>query len=441
MPPPNSPPPHNAVPAASSASPAAPAAFAAVSAVVPAAASAAVPATVSEPAAPATLPARLAAWLRAFLPAPTRIDTRERVRAFAGAAFGILITGLLARWLIESQTHGAWFGAFVSSPQHALWLVAPMGASAVLIYAVPASPLAQPWAVLAGNTVSALIGIACARYIPDPALAGALAVGLAIAAMFRLRCLHPPGGATALFVVLAGITDWHFALSPILLNSLLMVACGIAYNSLTGRRYPHTQRPAKPIGAAPRFSAVDLDAALAHYNQVLDVSRDDLEELLHHAEDAAYRRNLGELRCADIMSREPIAAEWGTPLGDAWHLMRDQHIKALPVIDRARRILGIVTTADFMRQVDTGPHQGLGERLRSFVRKSGLSHGDKPEVVGQIMARQVRVASSDRHVIELVPLFSEGGHHHIPIIDAERRLVGIITQSDLVRALYRAVRA
>ena len=64
---------------------------------------------------------------------------------------------------------------------------------------------------------------------------------------------------------------------------------------------------------------------------------------------------------------------------------------------------------------------------------------NKPEVVGQIMTRQVRVASADRPVIDLMPLFSETGHHHIPIIDAERRLTGMITQSDFVRALSRAV--
>ncbi|OYU74531.1 MAG: hypothetical protein CFE32_17470 [Alphaproteobacteria bacterium PA3] len=56
------------------------------------------------------------------------------------------------------------------------------------------------------------------------------------------------------------------------------------------------------------------------------------------------------------------------------------------------------------------------------------------------MSRRVRVASADLHVIELLPLFSEGGHHHLPIVDAERRLVGIVTQSDLVRALHRAVK-
>jgi CBS domain-containing membrane protein len=114
-------------------------------------------------------------------------------------------------------------------------------------------------------------------------------------------------------------------------------------------------------------------------------------------------------------------------------------VKALPVVDRARRIVGIVTVSDFLRQVNQDVSDGLGMRLLAFVRRSGASHSDKPEVVGQIMTRQVRVASAQRYVIELVPLFSQGGHHHIPVIDTEQRLVGILTQTDFVKALHRAV--
>ncbi|KTT30960.1 membrane protein, partial [Pseudomonas oryzihabitans] len=83
-------------------------------------------------------------------------------------------------------------------------------------------------------------------------------------------------------------------------------------------------------------------------------------------------------------------------------------------------------------------HEGLGWRLRSLVRPRARQ-GER--TVGRIMTRTVRVASADRLLIDLVPVFSENGHRHIPIIDGSRRLVGIITQSDLIRALYQAVRA
>ncbi|MEG8058719.1 HPP family protein [Sphingomonas sp. 22L2VL55-3] len=73
-------------------------------------------------------------------------------------------------------------------------LVAPIGASAVLIFAVPASPLAQPWSVVGGNIISALVGVTAARFVPIPYLAAGVAVGGAILVMSLLRCLHPPAG-------------------------------------------------------------------------------------------------------------------------------------------------------------------------------------------------------------------------------------------------------
>lgn len=373
---------------------------------------------------------RLRRWLRAFWPAPVRVDARERLRSAAGAGLGILFAAAISRW---AAGLGGW----------PAWLVAPLGASAVLVFAVPASPLAQPWAVVGGNTLSTLVGVACVLAIPDPVVAAAVAVALAIGLMFALRCLHPPGGAAALFAVLGQVASPKFALFPVLVNSVLLVAAGVFYNSLSGRRYPHAQAAPAPAGeaarAGTRFTSADLEAALVHYNQVLDISRDDLEALLEGAERAAYRRQLGELRCAEIMSRHPVAVEFGTSLSEAWTLMRTHRIKALPVVDRVRRLVGIVTVADFMRGANLDLHEGIADRLRAFVRKVDRMHSDKPEVVGQIMTRQVRVVSENRAVVELVPLFSDAGHHHIPVIDGEQRLVGVITQTDLVRALCRAV--
>lgn len=379
------------------------------------------------PTEPSSFQARFSGWWRALQPSPVTVDARERARVVLGAALGILLTGLLSRW-----------GTGAGDPLP--WLVAPLGASAVLVFGVPASPLAQPWSVVGGNVVSAVVGIACARWVGEPAFAAAAAVSLAIGAMFLLRCLHPPGGAMALLVVLTHTTQWGFALHPALLNSALLVAAGMVYNSGTGRSYPHV---AKPPGALPaeraRFSAADLDAALVHYNQVLDVSRDDLAELLEHAEAAAYSRHLGQLRCEDVMSRQLATVEYGSSLQDAWALLRQRKIKALPVVDRSGRVVGIVTQADFLRLARPERHQGLQGRLRALVTPRGLSHSDVPEVVGQIMTRQVRVASFDRPLTDLVEFFSQEGHHHIPIVAPGGKLVGIITQSDFVRALYKAV--
>ena len=376
---------------------------------------------------PASLPARVLALLNALRPAPQTVNSRERLRVVLGAGLGLLLAGALSQLAMAPGLP---------------WLVAPLGASAVLVFGVPASPLAQPWAVLGGNTVSALVGIACLQLLPLPPLVvAAIAVALAIAAMFALRCLHPPGGAASLLMVLTSTQHWQFAFVPVALNSLLLVLAGMAYNSLTGRRYPHAQQAPAPVPlpgasvAPPRFGDAELDAVLARYNQVLDVPRDDLADLLHEAEMLSYRNRLGGLRCTDIMSSPAITVEFGTPLGEAWALLQQHRIKALPVVDRVQRIVGIVTRADFMRAAEGQQREGLAGRLQTLLRPSPSTHSSKPEVVGQIMSRQVRVASAERAIAELVPLFSATGHHHIPIVGEQARLVGILTQSDLVKAL------
>lgn len=363
--------------------------------------------------------------LRDLWPEPVRVNGRERLRVCAGALVGVLLAGLLGMLAASS------FGA-------SLWLVAPLGASAVLVFATPGGPMSQPWPVIGGNVLSSLVGVACAQLpLPMPA-AAALAAGLAIAVMFSTRSLHPPGGAAALLAVLAGQSSWGYVLFPVAFNCLLLVLCGAVYNSLTGRRYPHP-RQVSAAGPGARFSAADLDVALKHYNQYLDVSRSDLADLLHHAESVAYQRQLGDLRCADVMTRGVVAADYAMPLGEAWSLMRRRRIKALPVVDNARRIQGIVTAGDFLKMANLDSTPGLGERLRTLLRPSGTSHTDRAEVVGEVMTRRVQVISSERPLLELLPILATAGHHHIPIIDEERRLVGIITQTDLVRALYRSV--
>lgn len=357
-------------------------------------------------------------------PAAVAVGHAERWRAAAGAFCGILVAAALCR-----SASGLWG----MTP----WLMAPLGASAVLVFAMPASPLAQPWPVLVGNTLSSLVGVACAALIPDVVLAAAIAVGAAILVMFATRSLHPPGGAAALLAVISGAAP-QFALFPVASNSLLLLIAGTAYNRLTRHDYPHRQTVAA-VPARSRFTSADLDAALSHYNQVLDVSRADLAQVLEYAEAQAYQRRLGDLKCADIMTSQVITADYAMPLEEAWRVMAERRIKSLPVVDTARRLIGIVTTGDFLKHAQRDVFHGLGRRVLGLVRASSSTHSDKPEVVGQIMTRRVRVVSASRPVVDLLPLLAEGGHHHVPIVDESNLLVGIITQTDLIRALYATV--
>lgn len=203
------------------------------------------------------------------------------LRAAIGAFCGIAATGVICR---------LWLGA---SAGDLPLLVAPLGASAVLAFAVPASPLAQPWSVVGGNTISALVGVAAARFLPNVDLAAGMAVGGAIAAMAIARCLHPPGGAVALTAVIGSAAihaaGWHFALVPVALNSAMLVALAWMFNNASGHSYPHRAMAVVPPPRLP-VEAQDIEAALADYDELIDVSSEDLLALLTAAEAKAEAR-------------------------------------------------------------------------------------------------------------------------------------------------------
>lgn len=119
------------------------------------------------------------------------------------------------------------------------WLMASLGASALLVFALPQSPMAQPWAVIAGNTLSALVGISCFLLLGSSFVALPLAASLSILAMFIGKCLHPPAAAVSLIVVLGQIVNYRYAVFPVMIDSILLILVGAAYSNLTGKPYPN----------------------------------------------------------------------------------------------------------------------------------------------------------------------------------------------------------
>jgi len=212
-------------------------------------------------------------WLKTFLPIPMQTSPMERARATLGALIGLLITGAVTTAAMHDTG---------SLPL----LIAPMGASAVLLFGVPASPLAQPWSIIGGNLVSALIGVAAAQAIAAPLPAVGVAVAASFAVMSLLRCVHPPSGAVAAMAVLGGpqvtAAGYDFVLMPVLLNSVLLTLAALAYNNAMGLSYPHhAHAPLHPHPPALPLVLTDddFDAVLADYGEALDIRRDDLKQL------------------------------------------------------------------------------------------------------------------------------------------------------------------
>jgi CBS domain-containing membrane protein len=203
------------------------------------------------------------------------VSEREHWVSAAGGLLGILAV--------------LWVSHFMLGGHGGVLAVASMGASAVLLFAAPHGALSQPWPVLGGNVVSAVIGVTCARWLGnEPMLAASLAVALSIAVMYGMRCLHPPGGATALYAVLGGDTvhalGYGYVLSPVLLNVVVLLAVAVAFNyPFAWRRYPqYWHGRAQPVVEPVEESMIphsSLVYALSQIDTFVDVSEDDLQRI------------------------------------------------------------------------------------------------------------------------------------------------------------------
>jgi CBS domain-containing membrane protein len=330
----------------------------------------------------------------------------EALRAGAGAALGLGFAACLL-WLASGQTQ-----PFLAFPL----LIAPFGASAYLIFAVPNSPLAQPWSAVVGNTVSALAAVAILQ-IPLPLLiAAALAVGLAVLAMAACRAMHPPGGAVALATVLAAdpaqLPGLGYILTPVALGSLGLVLAGIAWNSATGRHYPFrftsAAVPLPEVNIA--LPAQLLTATLARLRLDANLGTADLARLIEAAESEALLRHLGPITAMEVMRRDPVSVTPDTKLPELVALFQQHRFKSLPV-----------------RQAD-GSFAGL------VAQSALIGHADASLSAADLASPDIASVTPQTPLAELIRLMVEAGHSQLAVLNGAS-LAGLITRSDLIALL------
>lgn len=196
----------------------------------------------------------------------------EKIISAVGGCVGIFVIFIVSNWFVGLEA--------------AVYIVPSMGASAVLLFAVPHSPLSQPWNVFGGHTISAAVGVLCAQFIPIESIAAAASVGLAIGAMYYARCIHPPGGATALAAVVGGTQihalGFEYIMTPVLLNTVAILIVALLFNYLfKWRRYPSyltikNSKQTSPQEVYGPISHADLVYALSEIDSFIDVTEEDL---------------------------------------------------------------------------------------------------------------------------------------------------------------------
>ncbi|WP_134012959.1 HPP family protein [Litoreibacter halocynthiae] len=373
-------------------------------------------------------------FLRSIGPIIPAASPVEALRAGFGALVGMAVAGL-----------------FVLSPavdlELGLYLIAPFGASSVLLFAVPNSPLAQPWSAVVGNTIAAVIGVAVCLTVPDAALRVALAVALTISAMVLCRAVHPPAGAVAMTAALNPdiVSDlgFRFALAPVAVGTLLLVAIAAIYAKLTGRHYPLRQFDDENIHGTSDPSPVErlglseeeLTNILDKYRQSLNLGVEDLARLIGAAEMQAATHHTGPLVASDIMSRDLVTIGPDTVASHIADLFRQHKFTALPVVSKDNMFLGIIFQIHLIAsRIETAPH--VDQRSRTTISERLDASRDEPAQAHEIMDTKGPTAIPQTPISALLFLMSEGDVDAVPILE-KGRITGIVTRTDMIAALAR----
>ncbi|TIM26169.1 MAG: HPP family protein, partial [Mesorhizobium sp.] len=207
-----------------------------------------------------------------------------------------------------------------------------------------------------------------------------------------------------------------FPLVPVALNSTILVALGLLFHRLSRRNYPHVHAPANSHGTADApptkrvgFRPEDVDAALAALDETFDIGRDDLERLLCQVELQAMVRSHRTLLCRDIMSRDVISVPENATFDEARKQLLDHNIRTLPVVDSDGRLAGAVGLRELTKEADA---------VKGVMSKTATASPDTP-------------------AMRLLPVLTDGRSHAVVIVDAERHILGLITQTDLLAAAAR----
>lgn len=372
--------------------------------------------------------------LRPFAPVIGQTSLTDLAEGSLGLAIGLLIcTTLLFGVEVD----------FVSG----VFLIAPMGATAVLLFAVPNSPLAQPWSAVVGNSISGLAALAIHPLTLDPTVAVAASAGLALVAMFLTRSLHPPGGAIALTAALSPAMleslGLRFMLVPVFGGTVALVAVAMAWHRICGRVYPfRLPHEAGPHATADKAAQMrlglepeELARILADYRQSANLGVEDLARLIAAAEQMAAGHALGTLTCDAIMSRDLVTVRPDARTAQVADRSRKHGFTSIPVVDAQGALLGVIFQLDLIRRARRDAlraQPGFGAAMTSL--RSGKAAIPR---AAEVMTIDLPTVAPTTPVASLLPLLADGGVEAVPVLDSGR-IVGIVTRTDLLSALARS---
>jgi CBS domain-containing membrane protein len=168
----------------------------------------------------------------------------------------------------------------------------------------------------------------------------------------------------------------------------------------------------------------------------VDCSEADPMHIYHLAPAHARCRVLEYIPVQQAMSREVVSVRASASVAEAEGQLLAHRIGGMPVVDDARRVVGVVSETDFLYKLEDRAFLGIKDRVRQlFGGAAKASRKFHADTVGEIMTALPITVTLDTPLGQVATLFLERGIKRVPVVDADGRPIGIVSRADLVRVL------
>lgn len=196
-----------------------------------------------------------------------------------------------------------------------------------------------------------------------------------------------------------------------------------------------TLDPSTPATCRLRISDEDVLAAMKKMPGYIDITSGDFKEIYALAFELATERLSGSLTASDVMTRNLVSVTLNTPLTEIAELMARHRISGVPVLDGEGRVAGIISEKDFLGRMGGAPLQSFMDVVAQCLKNKGcLALPLRNQRAADIMTPSVVTVEPHTKVKDISRIFMEKGINRVPVLDSNRKPVGIVCRSDLVRS-------
>lgn len=181
----------------------------------------------------------------------------------------------------------------------------------------------------------------------------------------------------------------------------------------------------------------DIIEAMQAMEGYIDITPADFKAIYQRAYCHAWERLRRSVLAHQLMTRTVIRVHPETPLSDVARLMATHHISGLPVVDQQEHLVGIISEKDFLRRMGTTGHDSFMAVVADCLTTKGCAAlGIENQPAQAIMTSPAIAVSAQASAQEIAALMGRHGINRLPVVDADNKVVGILSRADLIQGTH-----